>query len=83
MGWMAEKSGLDSQEGQDIFLHNLQTGSEAHPASYTIHIGGCFPGGMAARVKMTTQVHLMLALRIELYPHSPIHLHGFNNWAQG
>jgi hypothetical protein len=27
-------------------LHNIQTGSGAHPASYTIGTGGSFPGGM-------------------------------------
>lgn len=49
MGWMTEISGLDSQQEQDIFLHNLQTGSEASPASYTIHTGDSFPEGMAAK----------------------------------
>jgi hypothetical protein len=29
-------------------LHSVQTGSEAHPASYTIDTGGSFPGNKAA-----------------------------------
>jgi hypothetical protein len=30
------------------FLHVVNTGSGAHPASYTMDTGGCFPGGKAA-----------------------------------
>jgi hypothetical protein len=29
-------------------LHSVQTGSGAHPASYTMGTRGCFPGGKAA-----------------------------------
>jgi hypothetical protein len=29
-------------------LHIVQTGSEAHPASYPMGTGGAFPGGKAA-----------------------------------
>jgi hypothetical protein len=37
--------GLDSGQGQDVsLLHNVQTGSGAHPASYTVSIGGSFTG---------------------------------------
>jgi hypothetical protein len=46
------KYGLDgrgfvSQQGQNIFLHCVQTASGAHPASYTAGTGGSF-GGKAA-----------------------------------
>jgi hypothetical protein len=34
---------------RDIFLlHSVQTGSEAHPAFYTMSTGALFPGGKAA-----------------------------------
>jgi hypothetical protein len=37
--------GLDSGQGQDVFLlHNVQTGSRAHPASYRVSTGGSFTG---------------------------------------
>jgi hypothetical protein len=36
-------------EARDFsFLHNVQTGSEAHPASYTMDTAGCFPVDKAA-----------------------------------
>jgi hypothetical protein len=41
-GW----TGLDSRQGQDVsLLHNVQTGSGAHPASYPMSTGGSFYGG--------------------------------------
>jgi hypothetical protein len=46
MGWTTKESGFDSQWGQEIFLmYNVQTGSGAHPATYTVGHGGCFPKG--------------------------------------
>lgn len=35
----------DSWQGQEIFffLPNIQTGSDAHPASYSVSTGGSFP----------------------------------------
>jgi hypothetical protein len=59
-------------------LHNTQTGSEAHPASYTMDNDGSFPGVKAARgVKLTTHFHQVPRLRmVELYFYSLIHLHG-------
>jgi hypothetical protein len=30
------------------FLHSVQTGSGAHPASYPVGTGGSFPGGKVA-----------------------------------
>jgi hypothetical protein len=37
----AEQSGFDSRQGQEIcsFLHDVQTGSKGHPASYTVSTG--------------------------------------------
>jgi hypothetical protein len=41
MGWTAEGTELESQEGQDFSpLHAVQTGSGAHPASYPMGTGG-------------------------------------------
>jgi hypothetical protein len=37
--------GLDSGQGQDVsLLHDVQTGSGAHTASYTVSTGGSFTG---------------------------------------
>jgi hypothetical protein len=37
--------GLDSGQGQDVsLLYNVQTGSGAHPASYTVRTGVSFTG---------------------------------------
>jgi hypothetical protein len=65
-------------------LHNVQTSSGAHQ----IDTEGFFPAGKAAGAWSWQHLHLLPLLRIvELYQHSPIHLHGaalncFNNWAQ-
>jgi hypothetical protein len=41
-------------------LHSVQSGSGAHPASYTMSIGGLFPRGESGRrVRLTTHLHLM------------------------
>jgi hypothetical protein len=51
-------------------LHSIQTGSEAHPASYPMGIGDW-------GVKLTIHLHLVLRLRmVEVYLHSPPRLHG-------
>jgi hypothetical protein len=34
--------------GKISLRHSVQTGSEAHPASYPMGTGGAFPGGEAA-----------------------------------
>jgi hypothetical protein len=40
---------IDSRQRQEIFfLHNVQTGSGAHPASYPLGTGGSFPGDKVA-----------------------------------
>jgi hypothetical protein len=46
LDWLrAGQPGLDSRQGQDVSLiHNLQTGSGAHPASYPVSTGGSFSG---------------------------------------
>jgi hypothetical protein len=37
--------GFQSRQRKDFsLLHNVQTGSGAHPASYPMHTGGDFPG---------------------------------------
>jgi hypothetical protein len=47
-GWTIE-SDFESREGQEFFLlHVVQTGSGAHPASYTMGTGGSSSGGKAA-----------------------------------
>jgi hypothetical protein len=44
MGWMI---GVSSPRGAEDFSSSpcVQTGSEAHPASYSMDTGGPFPGG--------------------------------------
>jgi hypothetical protein len=45
-GLRAGQPGLDSRQGQDVsLLHNVQTGSGFHPASYPVNTGGSFSGG--------------------------------------
>jgi hypothetical protein len=42
--------GIATGYGQEFsLLHVFQTGSGAHPASYSVSTGGAFPGGKAAR----------------------------------
>jgi hypothetical protein len=44
------ESGFESRQGQDFSVfHSVQTGSEAHPASYPTGTVDSFPGGRAAR----------------------------------
>jgi hypothetical protein len=48
-GLLAGRPGFDSRQGQDIsLLYSVQTGSGAHPASYTMDTGGFFHWGKAA-----------------------------------
>jgi hypothetical protein len=61
-------------------LHSLGTASRAHPAFYTRYNGQwvLFSRGQSGMdMKLTTHLHLVPTLRtVELYLHSPIHLHG-------
>jgi hypothetical protein len=44
-GQQAGQLVLDSRQGQDVsLLHNIQAGSGAHPASYTLSTEGSFMG---------------------------------------
>jgi hypothetical protein len=44
-GHRVGQMGLHSGQGQDVsFLHDVQTGFGAHPASYTVSTGGSFTG---------------------------------------
>jgi hypothetical protein len=55
-----------STETRDYCLvHKVQTGSDTHPVSYTMGIGGCFQGGYSGRsVKLDTQLYQCERLRI-------------------
>jgi hypothetical protein len=45
-GLRAGQPGLDSRQGEDVsLLHNVLTGSGAHPASYPVNTWGSFSGG--------------------------------------
>jgi hypothetical protein len=45
---MAGRPGFDPRQGQRMFSSLcVQTGSEAHPASYPMGTGGPIPGGKA------------------------------------
>jgi hypothetical protein len=59
-------------------LHNFQTYSEPHPASYPTGTGEVFPRVYSGRsVKLTTLLHLEpRSIMMELYLHSPMRLHG-------
>jgi hypothetical protein len=48
-GWATEVLEFESRYGQEFaLLHVVQTGSEAHPASYPMGTGDSLPGGKAA-----------------------------------
>jgi hypothetical protein len=62
-GWTDEGTNLS-------FLHVVQTGSGAYPASYLMGAGGSFPGSKAAGgVKLTTHVQLLPRSRIRGFLH--------------
>jgi hypothetical protein len=75
----AGRPGFGYGWGQEIcyLFHSVQTGSEAHPASYSIGARK-FPLGESGRgVKLTTHLYLVPKSRIMgLNLHSPISLHG-------
>jgi hypothetical protein len=44
-GQRSGQVGFDARQGKDVsLLHDVQTGSGAHPASYTVSTGGSFTG---------------------------------------
>jgi hypothetical protein len=43
------ESGFDSRQGQEVFLHSVQTRSGAHPESYSMGTVGSFPVCKARR----------------------------------
>jgi hypothetical protein len=54
-------------------LHNIQTGSRIHPASYTMETGS----KAAEDLKFNILLHLKPSLMmVELYLHSPIYCYG-------
>jgi hypothetical protein len=58
-------------------LHNVQTGSGAHPASYKIVIQNYFAGDKNGRgMKFNSRHEVPRSIMVELYRHSPTHLHG-------
>jgi len=66
--------------GKILFSKTIQTGSSAHPASYSVGIQ-VLPSGLSGWDMMsTTHLHLVLRLRISgaipLLP--PIYLHGMD-----
>jgi hypothetical protein len=64
--------------GNSSLWHSVQTGSEAHPASYPMGTGGSFPGGKAARAWSWPHLHLVLRSKNAWgYTSTPtIRLHG-------
>jgi hypothetical protein len=49
MGWTTEESEFETRQGQKFsLLRVIQTGSEAHPASYPMDTGDSFLGDKAA-----------------------------------
>jgi hypothetical protein len=74
-GW----SGVRVLERARIFYHHhrVQTGSEAHPASYPMGTRGSFHGGKAAGAWSWSLTSIQCL-------HSPIHLHGVVlSWSTG
>jgi hypothetical protein len=70
--------GVRFSAGSRFFRHLVQTGSEAHPASYPMGDGGPFPGvnlpGREADHSPPSSAGVKECM--ELYLHSPIRLHG-------
>jgi hypothetical protein len=69
-----KEPGFDSQQEQEMFPFSITSRRAlgAHPASYTMGYGACFPGGRG--VKTTTHLHLVLRSRVvKLYFYSTMH----------
>jgi hypothetical protein len=67
-----------SGAGNFSLHHRVQNGSGAHPASYPMGTRGSFTGGKAAGVEADHSSPSSAEVKecVELYLHSPIHLHG-------
>jgi hypothetical protein len=50
MGWMTEELEFEFRYGQEFHLPRIQTGFEAHLASYSISTNGSFPEGRVVRM---------------------------------
>jgi hypothetical protein len=73
------RGGLSSSPGSvKNFFHVVQIGSGAHPASYRLSTRGSFPGDKANRAWSwpLTSNYWRGQENMDLYIHSPIHLHG-------
>jgi hypothetical protein len=58
-------------------IHTVQTDSGTHPVSYPMSTGVSFSGESGWGVKLTTHLHLVpRSIKVELWLHSPIRLHG-------
>jgi hypothetical protein len=65
---------------QDFFLLQfIQTNYVSHPALYSKDIRGFFPCGKVAGEYSWLELHLVLRLRMELYCHFCIFLHGMHS----
>jgi hypothetical protein len=74
--WTTGRSGFDPRQRRKDFSSSLcvQTGSEAHPTSYTLRTGGPFHGGVkrGRGVTLTTHPHLVPRSRMSRsYTSSP------------
>jgi hypothetical protein len=73
------ESGFDFRQVKIFFflLRSVQTVTGAHPASYTMATGGCFTRKkQQGREADYLPPYSAKVKNMELYPHSPIHLHG-------
>jgi hypothetical protein len=70
-------NGLDGQQMQDFsLLHNVQTGSGAHPASYPMGTGATSPELKRSGREADHYPPSSADIKNELYSHSPICLDG-------
>jgi hypothetical protein len=71
---------FESRQGQDFSpVHIVQTGPGPHPASSPMGNKVYFPEVKRPGLKLITHLQLLPRSRmVELYFHSPIHLHSFS-----
>jgi hypothetical protein len=77
-GLQAGRPGLDSPQGQEMFLYSIVSRQALGPIQLPIH---WLPETISSEVKrqerVTTHLHLVPRLEmVELYLHSPTRLHG-------